>query len=130
MENNEKGLGSTQKELLIFARKHPNTWLSYNQDSVTKRVILSLVKRELIDISEKFGMFRYTLPQQMQLVLPLIVDYDLGEDSEGIEFAYIWSKKGEGYGRIAYVYGECGVDAKDLAAFIVKACNEYIRSNK
>ena len=57
--------------------------------------------------------------------LPISTDYTTNEDYEGIEYVYIWSKDGEGYGRIAYVYGECGESAKDTAEIIVTACNAH-----
>jgi hypothetical protein len=52
------GLGKLQRNAYNFAKANEPKWHTYNTDSTTKRVMLSLKKRGLIE-TNKFNMFRY-----------------------------------------------------------------------
>lgn len=53
------------------------------------------------------------------------IDYTLFEDPDtGNPTCIIWGPEGEGAGRIATVYGECGIPVKELAQQI--AANPYL----
>ena len=64
---------------------------------------------------------------EIKEILPFSTDDIIFKDEDDIEYVYIWSYKGVGWGRVAMIYGECGIDKIKLAHFIVRACNIYFK---
>lgn len=59
-------------------------------------------------------------------ILPVIVGEKDHTDHEGVEFVYLWAKRGQGDGRVAMVYGEVGYEARDMATFIARHLNRQM----
>jgi hypothetical protein len=58
---------------------------------------------------------------------PWFVDKDFCEDGDGIKTMIIFGPEGEGYGRVAQTYSECGHDneTQPNAEFIISAANNW-----
>lgn len=76
-------MNKRETELLNFCKKHPRQWHSFSQDALTKRTVLSLQEKQLIEIvGDQFYFNLYDVRKQTMTRLQGIkIVYEANKDN-------------------------------------------------